>query len=84
MNVQGPSNIEQVPKSTSKRHYARWPKKEHKGPIRLGQDAKSAVAEHVNNLMNPHEIDWDKPCKINSARGRQMREAMHIHVCKPV
>ena len=32
--------------------------KEHRDAVRLGQCAKSAVAEHVHASMVPHEVDW--------------------------
>ena len=49
-------------------------KKEHKDAIRLGQDAKSAIADHVNTQTNPHEIDWDTLRKIDSTRGKMERK----------
>ena len=60
--------------------------KEHCDAIRLGQTAKSAIAEHVHQHMEPHDMDWEKLKVIDRARNnreRKIREAFHIEQRKP-
>ena len=61
--------------------------KEHRDAVRLGQCAKSAVAEHVHAFVVPHEVDWSSLQVLDRARRkmeRKIREAFHIYRRKPV
>ena len=60
-------------------------RKEHRNAIRLGQPAKSAIAEHVFDHPE-HVIDWEDTKVIDVARKtreRKIREALHIEQKKP-
>ena len=60
--------------------------KEHKDAIRLGQTAKSAIAEHVHGQINTHVIDWQHVQIIDGARRtreRKTREAFQIEKRQP-
>ena len=48
--------------------------KEHKDAIRLGQTAKSAIAEHVHGQINTHVIDWQHVQIIDGARRTRERK----------
>ena len=69
------------------KHAIRIREKEHRDAVRLGQCAKSAVAEHVHSSVVPHEVDWSNLQVLDRA-GRKMerkiREAFHIYKRKPV
>ena len=59
-------------------------KKEHKDAVRLGQDTKSAIAEHVHRFMPAHEleIDWSSTKMIARARKkgeRKIKESLHVY-----
>ena len=61
-------------------------KKEHQDAIRLGQDKKSAIAEHIQDQVTPHEMDWASLKVIDQARKtkeRKIREAFHIEQRMP-
>ena len=61
-------------------------KKYHMDEFRLGQDTKSATAEHVNRFMPAHEIDWSSTTVIARARiqgERKIKESLHIYQRKP-
>ena len=61
-------------------------RKEHCDAIRLGQTAKSAIAEHVHQHMELHNMDWGKLKVIDRARNnreRKIREAFHNEQLKP-
>ena len=60
--------------------------KEHRDAIRLGNTEKSAVAQHVHQQKEPHEIDWSTMSVIDKAqawRERKLREAFKIHQRQP-
>ena len=60
--------------------------KEHRNAIRLAQTEKSAVAQHVHEQAEPHDIDWRSWSVIyrtRGQRGRKLREALHIKLRKP-
>ena len=60
--------------------------KEHKDAIRLAHTEKSAIAQHVHEQAEPHDIDWQSWSVIDRARGqteRKVREALHIKLRKP-
>ena len=60
--------------------------KEHRDAIRLGNTEKSAVAQHVHQQKEPHEIDWNTMSVIDRAqawRERKLREAFKIHQRQP-
>ena len=55
--------------------------KEHRDAIRLGNTEKSAIAQHVHQQEEPHEIDWSTMSVIDKAqswRERKLREAFKI------
>ena len=61
--------------------------KEHRDAVRLGQCAKSAVAEHVHSSVVPHEVDWSSLQVLDRAERKmehKIREAFHIYKRKPV
>ena len=61
-------------------------KKEHEDAIRLGQEKKSAIAEHIFAQKELHEIEWASLTVIDQARGtreRKIREAIHIEQRNP-
>ena len=60
--------------------------KEHRDAIRLGNTEKSAVAQHVHQQKEPHEIDWSTMSVIDRAqawRERKLRDAFKIHQRQP-
>ena len=59
--------------------------KEHKDAIRLGQTAKSAIAEHLHGQINTHVIDWQHVQIIHGVRTRERktREAFQIEKRQP-
>ena len=60
--------------------------KEHKDATRLAHTEKSAIAQHVHEQAEPHDIDWQSWRVIDRARGqteRKVREALHIKLRKP-
>ena len=61
--------------------------KEHREAVRLANQEKSAVAEHVYNQTTVHEIDWNSSKIIDRAvrrTERKIRESFAIHMKKPV
>ena len=55
--------------------------------MRVANWEKSAVAEHIHNQEEPHEIDWGSVRIINRAQGRtkrKIRESVAIHCNKPL
>ena len=55
--------------------------------MRLANWEKSAVAEHVHNQEEPHEIDWGSVRIIDRAQGRterKIRESVAIQRNKPL
>ena len=60
--------------------------KEHKDATRLAHTEKSAIAQHVHEQAEPHDIDWQSWSVIDCGRGqteRKVREALHIKLRKP-
>ena len=60
--------------------------KKHCDGICLGQTAKSAIAEHVHQHMEPHDMDlgkWKVIDRVRNNRERKIREAFHIEQRKP-
>ena len=65
----------------------RTPEKEHRDAIRLGQCAKSAMAERVHASVVPHEVDWSSLQVLDRAgkkMERKIQEAFHVYQRKPV
>ena len=50
-------------------------KKEHMDAVKLGQDTKSAIAEHVHRFMPAHEIDWSSTTVIARAGKKGERKS---------
>ena len=61
-------------------------KKEHVKATRTGQTTKSAIAEHVYEKNEPHDIDWSSFKVIDRGRRtreRKLKEAFHIYKQQP-
>ena len=53
---------------------------------RTGLTTKSAIAEHIYEKNEPHDIDWSSFKVINwgrRTRERKLREAFHIYKQRP-
>ena len=60
--------------------------KEHRDAMRLGNTEKSAIAQHVHQQKQPHEIDRKTMSGIDRAeawRERKLREAFEIYQRQP-
>ena len=60
--------------------------KEHRDAVHLGETVKAAIAQHVHDQEQPHEIEWETLSVLDKAqahRERKLMEALYIKKRQP-